>query len=143
MNDGIEKKVDPLILKENIEKNNTTINKIFNTILGCGSIAFLFTGVESYFNYDLLDQRNNIPIIFYPQGLTMSIYGILGIIITINQTLNEYYKVGEGYNEFNKRDGEIKIYRKRNATNNIYLKYKINDIVRNKNIKLKIKFIKY
>jgi hypothetical protein len=138
INNKIEEIEDPLILKENIKRINTTINKIFNTILGCGSIAFLFTGAQSYFNSNLFFQNNSTYIVFYPQGLTMSIYGIFGIIITINQILNEYYRVGEGYNEFNKKNGEIKIYRKRNTNNDIYIKYKISDIVRKKNVKLKI-----
>lgn len=122
---------DPLILKENITNLSTPINKIFNLTLLCGSVAFLITGAQSYFTPLLNENSNSTYIVFYPQGLTMSIYGIIGTILSISQILYEYNKIGEGYNEFNKRTGEIKIFRKRNLNSNVYLNYRIDDIVRN------------
>lgn len=128
MNNQNPKIEDSLILKENITNLNSPLNKIFNITLFCGSIAFLITGAQSYF---FQESFNSKYIVFYPQGLTMCIYGVLGTILSLSQFINEYYKIGEGYNEFNKKSGEIKIFRKKNLNNNIYLKYKIEDIVRN------------
>lgn len=120
---------DSSVLKEYITKNNKILNNLFNLILLFGSLAFLVTGIFSYFNSNNFTNINSTYIIFYPQGLTMCFYGITGTIISINLIINEYNKLGEGYNEFNKKTGEIKIYRKRNINNDIYIKYKIKDIV--------------
>lgn len=124
----MEKEIeDPLILKDHIKRLNTPINKFFNLSLSLGSLAFLFTGTQSYFNNSEILKTTYI--VFYPQGLTMCFYGILGLLISLNQTINQYYKVGEGYNEFNKKNGEIKIYRRLGKEEKIYIKYKIKDIV--------------
>lgn len=138
---------DPLILKEDIKRNNKVFNNLLNVTLILGSSAFFFVGSQSYFNNTTYELINSKYIVFYPQGLTMCIYGILGIIVSINLFLNEYYKIGEGYNEFNKKSGEIVIYRKKNKNENICFKYKLIDIVCNENreklnfIYLKIKLL--
>jgi hypothetical protein len=132
MTDKQQEMHDPLVFKEQIIKENKILNNLFNLALILGSFGFFYTGILSYFNNDAFGKTNITHIIFYPQGLTMCIYGLFGIIISISLMFNEYSKFGEGYNEFNKKTGEIKIYRKRN-NNNIYIKYKINDIVPNEN----------
>lgn len=42
----------------------------------------------------------------------MCFYGLIGVILSINQFLILYLKIGEGYNEFNKETGMMTIYRK-------------------------------
>ena len=69
---------------------------------------------------------------FFPQGLTMQLYGVAGLLISLNQYLIVYLRVGEGYNEFNKENGNMEIYRKGfpGRTPDIKLSYSLNDIVR-------------
>ncbi|MGI9214713.1 MAG: photosystem I assembly protein Ycf4 [Gammaproteobacteria bacterium] len=131
-NQGIK---DPLLLKEYITPKNKNLNTVFNVTLTSGSIAFLLTGIQSYITNNLPYQINSKYIIFYPQGLTMCIYGIIGTLIGLKLLINQYQNLGEGYNEFNKKNGEVKIYRRKTSNENIYLKYKINDIVCNREVK--------
>jgi hypothetical protein len=62
----------------------------------------------------------------------MSFYGTLGLLISINQCIVTYLKVGEGYNEFNKESGKMEIFRKGfpGRTPDIKLLYSLNDILR-------------
>lgn len=68
----------------------------------------------------------------------MFFYGSIGLIISTSQFLILYWKVGEGYNEFNKEKGTVKIYRKgypgKNSSSEVELTYEIKDILRIYNI---------
>lgn len=124
------------ILREEILTQNKPIQNFLNITLLFGSLGFLIAGISSYLNKDLLPLIDSEKILFFPQGLTMSFYGLAGTILSINQIILLYLKIGEGYNEFNKEKGEIIVFRKKsyNEKDNIELTYKITDIVRNKSI---------
>jgi hypothetical protein len=81
-------------------------------IISLGAIGFLFTGVTSYFasstGQNLL---NNQTVPFFPQGLLMSFYGSLGILLSLYWWFLIFWNVGGGFNEFNKKDGFIRIFR--------------------------------
>lgn len=81
------------------------------TIIGGGGMLFLLTGLSSYFQFNLLPIIHAEKILFFPQGLIMSFYGILGIIFSFYLGLTILLKVGEGFNEFNKELGIIRIFR--------------------------------
>jgi hypothetical protein len=101
-----------------------------------GSCGFLATGICSYlgipnwyslFNFgttdipfgdvlanpestnQLSEYRNIVP--FFPQGLLMSFYGSLGFLLSIYWSLLIFWNVGGGFNEFNKKDGFVRIFR--------------------------------
>jgi hypothetical protein len=84
-----------------------------------GALGFLFTGISSYFiNNEILTQNDaylSYPdpskISFFPQGLLMSFYGSLGFLLSIYWWLLIFWNVGGGFNEFNKKDGFIRIFR--------------------------------
>jgi len=59
-------------------------------------------GLESSIN-------NVLP--FFPQGLLMSFYGSLGFLLSIYWSLLIFWNVGGGFNEFNKKDGFVRIFR--------------------------------
>ena len=63
----------------------------------------------------------------------MLAYGTLGLLISINQFLILYWKVGEGYNEFNKISDKMIIFRKGFPGKNedVMITYSLNDILRN------------
>jgi hypothetical protein len=132
------------ILTQKIEQSNKITKNIFNLTLLIGSSGFLIAGVSSYFNSDLLWFLDTTKIIFYPQGLIMSLYGGLGLLLSINQIIIYYYNVGNGYNEFNKEKNYAKIFRKNHPIqkNNLEIIYALADIVRDTLLKKNyIKFV--
>jgi hypothetical protein len=93
------------ILKEKIVEPNKNIKNLINGILFLGSLGFLIIGISSYLKFNIFEMLNANEIIFFPQGITMFFYGIIGIFFSINQFLILFFEVGEGYNEFNKKTG--------------------------------------
>ena len=86
-------------------------NYIWALFIFLGSISFLITGFSSYFNEDFFLIFNSKNITFFPQGLIMCFYGFLGLIFSIYLWLTILWSVGGGFNEFNKLDGNIRIFR--------------------------------
>ena len=111
--------------------DNKFVKDFLDLALILGSISFLFVGISSFLNYNLISFLNASSIIFFPQGLIMCFYGFFGLIFGLNQRFINYWKIGEGYNFFNKKNDEMLVYRKRFplAATNIFLAYKIVDIV--------------
>ncbi len=81
-----------------------------STIL-LGSVGFLFTGISSYVGSSIISIFGNPNINFFPQGLLMSFYGSLGFLVSIYWWLLIFWNVGGGFNEFNKKEGIIRIFR--------------------------------
>jgi hypothetical protein len=118
------------ILIEKIEESDKFTKYTLNILILGGSLGFLVVGISSYLNYNLIPILNSDKIIFFPQGLTMCFYGLCGTIVGINQLLILHNKIGEGFNEFNKELGIMKIYRKGKKTD-INITYSLKDIVCN------------
>jgi hypothetical protein len=82
-------------------------------VISLGSLGFLLTGITSY----LASATNQNPFLnnqivpFFPQGLLMSFYGSLGILLSFYWWFLIFWNVGGGFNEFNKKDGFIRIFR--------------------------------
>jgi hypothetical protein len=77
-------------------------------VVSFGSIGFLFTGIASYLaDPNLIEFK--LP--FFPQGLLMSFYGSLGILLSLYWWFLIFWNVGSGFNEFNKKDGFIRVFR--------------------------------
>lgn len=76
-----------------------------------GGIGFLLTGLSSYLGFDLLPFLQTETIIFFPQGFVMCFYGFLGLIFSTYLWLTIFWSVGGGFNEFNKKDGFVRIFR--------------------------------
>lgn len=81
------------------------------SIILLGGFGFLLTGISSYLNFDLLPFINSKNILFFPQGLVMCFYGILGLIFSCYLWLTLFWGVGGGFNEFNKKQGIVRIFR--------------------------------
>lgn len=82
-------------------------------VISFGSLGFLFTGITSYFAASTGENTflNNQVVPFFPQGLLMSFYGSLGILLSLYWWFLIFWNVGGGFNEFNKKDGFIRIFR--------------------------------
>lgn len=95
-----------------------TSNYLWAFIVFLGSFGFLLTGLSSYY------QLNSVffsqifaffptvkDLSFFPQGLLMSFYGSLGFLLSFYWGFNIFWNVGGGFNEFNKKEGKIRIFR--------------------------------
>jgi hypothetical protein len=130
MNENLlKKRKTEYLLIEKIYETNKPFKYLLNLIILGGGLGFLITGLSSYFNYNLIPLINAEKIIFFPQGLTMCFYGTCGTIVGINQLIILIKNIGEGFNEFNKNLGIMKIYRK-GIKDDINIIYKLQDIVK-------------
>lgn len=86
-------------------------NYIWAIICAIGGFDFLMTGLSSYFNINILPIIHAENILFFPQGLVMCFYGLLGIIFSFYLSLTILWSVGGGFNVFDKKTGTIRIFR--------------------------------
>lgn len=90
------------------------------SVIFLGALGFLAAGISSYFAAHLGDSDPTLntltdqqpqQIRFFPQGLLMCFYGSLGFLLSVYWWLLIFWNVGGGFNEFNKKDGFIRIFR--------------------------------
>nr|YP_010043500.1 photosystem I assembly protein Ycf4 [Artocarpus camansi]YP_010224137.1 photosystem I assembly proteinYcf4 [Artocarpus altilis]QPD06820.1 photosystem I assembly protein Ycf4 [Artocarpus camansi]QSV10747.1 photosystem I assembly proteinYcf4 [Artocarpus altilis]UCS08053.1 photosystem I assembly proteinYcf4 [Artocarpus altilis] len=98
-----------LIWIELIAGSRKPSNVCWAFILFLGSLGFLLVGTSSYLG------RNFIPssqqIIFFPQGIVMSFYGIAGLFISSYLWCTILWNVGSGYDRFDIKEGIVCIFR--------------------------------
>jgi len=106
-------------------------------IISFGSIGFLSTGIFSYLGTNNIANislengfLNNQLIPFFPQGLLMSFYGMLGFLLSLYWWFLIFWNIGSGFNEFNKKEGLIRIFRWGYPGKNrkIDLSYSLNEV---------------
>ena len=105
-------------------------NYLWAAIIFIGGLSFFLVGISSYFNFTLLPFTDSSNLVFLPQGVIMTFYGTLGILVSIFLWLTIIWNVGSGYNEFNNDKGLITIFRLGFPGKNRVLKleYSINEI---------------
>ena len=81
------------------------------SIISLGGISFLLTGFAAFLQTDLFVFNQSKSITFFPQGLIMCFYGSLGLLFGIYLWCTILWKVGNGFNEFNQRQGVVRIFR--------------------------------
>lgn len=99
-------------------------------VIGLGGLGFLLTGLSSYLKFNLLPIIHAEKIGFFPQGLVMCFYGVLGLFFSLYLGLTILWSVGGGFNEFNKQLGIVRIFRWGYPGKNrrIDLSYSIDDV---------------
>nr|ANS11029.1 photosystem I assembly protein Ycf4 [Euphronia guianensis] len=80
-------------------------------ILFLGSLGFLLVGISSYLNRNLISLFPSQQIIFFPQGIVMSFYGIAGLFISFYLWSTILWNVGSGYDRFDRKKGIVCIFR--------------------------------
>jgi hypothetical protein len=80
-------------------------------VISLGALGFLVAGISSYLQKDLIPLIQSKNIVFFPQGLVMSFYGILGIVFSSYLWFTLIWGIGGGFNEFNKKLGFVRIFR--------------------------------
>nr|YP_010760268.1 photosystem I assembly protein Ycf4 [Cuscuta volcanica]WEY30245.1 photosystem I assembly protein Ycf4 [Cuscuta volcanica] len=78
-------------------------NFVWAFILFFGSLEFLLVGTSSYLSRSV--------IYFFPQGVVMTFYGILGLFISFYLWSMLFWNVGGGYDQFDKKGGVICLFR--------------------------------
>lgn len=81
------------------------------TIIFLGGLGFFLAGLSSYLKVDLLPFTSSTSLLFVPQGVIMTFYGTIAILVSVFLWLTILWNVGAGYNEFNNDKGVITIFR--------------------------------
>jgi hypothetical protein len=105
-------------------------NIVWFSLLIFAGLGFLFRGVSSYFNISFLPFFSASEINYVPQGLIMTFYGTLSIILGCFILFGIILNVGGGSNEFNKKNNLIRVIRNGwpGKNKNILLTYPIDEI---------------
>jgi hypothetical protein len=96
---------------ENVAGSRRISNFIWASIVFLGALGFILVGLSSYIGEDIIPLLPSQSIAFTPQGLVMSFYGIGGFFLSIYLWCTIIWSVGSGYNEFDRREGVISIFR--------------------------------
>ena len=100
-----------LIRRYTIVGSRRFSNYWWTIIIFLGGLGFLLTGISSCLQFDIFPFITSSNIQFFPQGLVMCFYGIFGLIFSLFLGCSVFWSVGGGFNEFNKKDGIIRIFR--------------------------------
>ena len=74
------------------------------SVISLGGISFLLTGFASFLQTNLFVFNRSKSITFFPQGLIMCFYGSLGLLFGVYLWCTIFWRVGDGFNEFNKNE---------------------------------------
>jgi len=85
-------------------------NYVWGSLLCLGGLGFLLTGLSSYFAIPFFLAKSP-TIQFFPQGIVMCFYGVLGLFLGTYIWLTIVWNLGEGFNEFNRQTGSVRIFR--------------------------------
>nr|YP_009893857.1 photosystem I assembly protein Ycf4 [Cleomella lutea]QKK40229.1 photosystem I assembly protein Ycf4 [Cleomella lutea] len=96
---------------EFIAGSRKTSNFCWAFILFFGSLGFLLVGTSSYLGRNLISLFPSQQIIFFPQGIVMSFYGIAGLFISCYLWCTILWNVGSGYDLFDRKEGVVRIFR--------------------------------
>nr|YP_010559418.1 photosystem I assembly protein Ycf4 [Euphorbia enterophora]UED20857.1 photosystem I assembly protein Ycf4 [Euphorbia enterophora]UED22088.1 photosystem I assembly protein Ycf4 [Euphorbia tirucalli] len=80
-------------------------------ILFLGSLGFLLVGISSYLGKSFISLFSSQQILFFPQGIVMSFYGIAGLFISCYLWCTILWNVGGGYDRFDRKEGIVCIFR--------------------------------
>nr|QXT44786.1 photosystem I assembly protein Ycf4 [Nitellopsis obtusa] len=94
---------------ESIIGSRKLINYFWAFSIFLGAFGFLIAGISSYLKKNVFFSTENI--LFIPQGAVMCFYGIAGIFLSFYLWFTIILGVGSGFNEFNKNEGIIRIFR--------------------------------
>jgi len=86
-------------------------NYLWASITFLGGSGFFITGLSSYLQKEILPFIKIDSISFIPQGIVMTFYGMIGILISIFLVVNIALNIGGGYNKYDKNLDKIEIFR--------------------------------
>nr|QHD45164.1 photosystem I assembly protein Ycf4 [Codium fragile] len=111
------------IRRYKVEGTRKLSNYFWAIFIGIGSSFFFLIGLVSSNSNSIIS--NNIS--FFPQGIIMSFYGLIGILFSLYLWLTILWSIGSGFNEFNRKKKMIRIFRwgfpGKNRRINLYYKF--------------------
>lgn len=99
------------LLRYDIQGSRRLSNYWWATVSLMGGLGFFLASLSSYFHVNLLPFANPTELVFIPQGIAMGFYGIAGLLLALYLWLVIVWNVGGGYNEFDKANSRVKIFR--------------------------------
>nr|YP_009870047.1 photosystem I assembly protein Ycf4 [Bonnetia paniculata]QKJ81987.1 photosystem I assembly protein Ycf4 [Bonnetia paniculata] len=96
---------------ELIAGSRKTSNICWAFILFLGSLGFFVVGFSSYLGKNWISLFPSQQIIFFPQGIIMSFYGIAGLFISSYLWCTILWNVGSGYDRFDRKEQIVCIFR--------------------------------
>jgi hypothetical protein len=119
-----------LILRQEVLGSRRFSNYLWATVSALGGIGFFLSALSSYLKVNLLPFSDPTQLVFIPQGIAMGFYGLVGSLLGFYLWLVVLWNVGGGYNEFNKEQGTVTIFRSGFPGKNrrIELEYPLEDV---------------
>lgn len=102
---------DSSVLHQKVLGSRRFSNYWWASVVSLGATGFLLAGISSYLKINLLLVSDPTQLAFVPQGLVMGFYGTAGLLLALYLWLTVLWNVGGGYNEFDRQNGTIKIFR--------------------------------
>lgn len=99
------------ILKQKVLGARRLSNYWWATVVFVGGVGFLLSSLSSYFKVNLLLLSDPTGLVFVPQGIAMGFYGVAALLLSTYLWLLIAWNVGGGYNEFNRDEGIVRIFR--------------------------------
>lgn len=99
------------LLKQKVLGARRLSNYWWATVVFVGGTGFLLSSLSSYFKTNLIPFTDSTVLVFVPQGLAMGFYGIAALLLSTYLWLMIAWNVGGGYNEFNRDEGIVRIFR--------------------------------
>jgi hypothetical protein len=126
------------LIRYNLILGSKRISNYFWLIISfLGGSGFFLAGLSSYLQIQMLPFTKIDNISFIPQGIVMTFYGSIGIMLSLFLLTNIIFNVGGGYNKYDKNLNKVEIFRLGFPLQGreIYLAYNFKDI---RSIKLSI-----
>lgn len=119
-----------LVLRKEIIGSKRLSNYLWATVSTAGGVGFFLASLSSYFHVNLLPFSDPTQLFFFPQGIAMGFYGVLGSLLGLYLWLVMAWDVGGGFNEFNRNTGKATIFRNGFPGKNrrIEIEYPLEDI---------------
>lgn len=102
---------DETILKQQVVGARRLSNYWWATVVFIGGTGFLLSSLSSYYKVNLLPVSDPTDLVFIPQGIAMGFYGVVALLLSIYLWTLIALNVGGGYNEFNREEGIVRIFR--------------------------------
>jgi Ycf4 len=96
---------------ETVKGSRRISNFLWASVVFLGALGFILVGLSSYFGKDIIPFLQTESIAFTPQGLVMLFYGIAGLFLSIYLWCIIVWSIGSGYNEFDRLQGIVSIFR--------------------------------
>jgi hypothetical protein len=99
------------VLRQEVLGSRRFSNYFWAVVVSSGSIGFFLAGLSSYLQVNLLPFSKPTELQFFPQGLVMCFYGVAGLLLALYLWLVVTWNVGGGYNEFDKENNQVTVFR--------------------------------